>query len=337
MADKKINLIGSPSSKRTIFFKEAADRQGIAVKVTDWDDIFAKPDLEELKDVAVKIDPPSYTITDLEKMRGCLETYKCILKKMDLLNCLFLNSPTAILNTLDKSYTKKVLMKNNIPVTDMIADKLISVQQLFEIMEDKNIYSVFIKPADYSGAAGIAALHANPSRQRMKLYTTCIQADGRLHNTKRVYISEDKTEIIDILGRLLNLGAIAERWYPKDVLNGKNYDLRVVCQFGRIEHIVVRQSKGPFTNLHINNQAADIKVLGLTDTDISGITQLCKKAVSLFDGLNVAGIDVMLDKRSRKPRIIEINGQGDLIYQDIYSENKIYKRQIEYLSAYTRA
>lgn len=103
----------------------------------------------------------------------------------------------------------------------------------------------------------------------------------------------------------------------------------MVYQFGHVEYIVVRQSNGPFTNLHLNNQAVDIKELRLSDVDFSAIEQLCGKAVSLFDGLNVAGIDIMLDKGSRKPRIIEINGQGDLIYQDIYSENKIYKKQVK--------
>ena len=95
----------------------------------------------------------------------------------------------------------------------------------------------------------------------------------------------------------------------------------------------MRQSDGPVTNLHLNNQAADIKELGLSGRIMSGIEEICNQAVSLFDGLNVAGIDVMLDKGSRKPRIIEINGQGDLIYQDIFSENIIYRKQAEFLKS----
>ena len=38
---------------------------------------------------------------------------------------------------------------------------------------------------------------------------------------------------------------------------------------------------------------------------------------------------MLLEQGTMKPYIIEINGQGDLIYQDIYGENRIYKRQIE--------
>lgn len=324
-----VYLIGEPSSKRTVFFQKAAQECNTYIKVISWDTVLRKSSFEEIKGMTVKIDPPSYKITDLEKMHGSLLEYQNVLEKMELFNCSFLNSPKAILDTLDKGYTKKVLMQNKIPVTDMIADNISTVPQLLEIMESKRIYSVFIKPVNYSGAAGIAALRINSAMRRMKLYTTCMPVDGKLHNTKKLHISEDERQITYILEKILKLGTIVERWYPKDVFNGKNYDLRVVYQFGHVEYIVVRQSNGPFTNLHLNNQAVDIKELRLSDVDFSAIEQLCGRAVSLFDGLNVAGIDIMLDKGSRKPRIIEINGQGDLIYQDIYSENKIYKKQVK--------
>ncbi len=324
-----IYLIGEQLSKRTVFFKKAAQEYNVPVKVTSWDEIFKKSSFEELNGMTVKIDPPSYTITDLEKMHDSLLAYRNILKKINLCNCSFLNSPKAILDTLDKRYTKKVLMENKIHVTDMIADNISTVPQLLEIMKRKQVYSVFIKPVNYSGAAGIAALRINSAMRHIKLYTTCMPVGCKLYNTKRLYILEDEKQIRYILEKLLKLGTIAERWYPKDVFNGKNYDLRVVYQFGSVEYIVVRQSKGPFTNLHLNNQAVDIRELGLTDEDLYEIERVCDKAVSLFDGLNIAGIDIMFDKGSRKPRVIEINGQGDLIYQDIYSENKIYKKQVK--------
>lgn len=334
MAADILYLIGGQQSKRTSFFKMAAEEHGVFVKVIDWENISKKPDFKKWQNMTVKIDPPSYKTTDLEEMHTNLELYQNTLKKLNLCKCLFLNSPKAILDTLNKRYTKEVLMENHISVTDVIAANISSVKQLFEIMESRRAYSVFIKPVNYSGAAGIAAFRINPVAGRMKLYTTCVPLeDGRLYNTKKLYISEDEKEITYILEKLLKLDTIAEKWYPKDNFNDKSYDLRVVYQFGHIEHIVVRQSKGPFTNLHLNNQAANIEELELKDYVLSEIEQICRRAVSLFDGLNVAGIDIMLDRGSRKPRIIEINGQGDLIYQDIYSENKIYKKQIEYLCA----
>lgn len=334
MAADTIYLIGGQQSKRTNFFQKAAVEQGVYAKVIDWENIFKRLDSEKLQDMTVKIDPPAYKITGLEEMHTSLEVYQNALKKLDLCKCLFLNSPKAILYTLDKRYTKEVLMKNYIPVTDMIEANLSSVKQLFEIMENKKVYSVFIKPVNYSGAAGIAAFRINPVAHRMKLYTTCMLFNGKLYNTKKLYIFEDEKEITYILEKLIKLGTIVERWYHKDTFHDKSYDLRIVYQFRHIEHIVARQSRGPFTNLHLNNQAVDVKALGLKSDVLFEIEQICDRAMSLFDGLNVAGIDIMLDRGSMKPRIIEINGQGDLIYQDIYSENRIYKRQIEYLCAH---
>lgn len=46
----------------------------------------------------------------------------------------------------------------------------------------------------------------------------------------------------------------------------------------------------------------------------------------------MAGIDLLLEKGTMRPRIIEMNGQGDLIYRDIYGENRIYQEQIRWLS-----
>ena len=56
---------------------------------------------------------------------------------------------------------------------------------------------------------------------------------------------------------------------------------------------------------------------------------MCRRAAACFRGLRSAGIDVLMEKGSMKPRIIEMNGQGDLIYQDIFNKNIIYRRQAE--------
>ena len=43
----------------------------------------------------------------------------------------------------------------------------------------------------------------------------------------------------------------------------------------------------------------------------------------------MAGIDIAFTKNMKTAYIIEINGQGDLIYQDIYNENIIYTNQVK--------
>jgi D-alanine-D-alanine ligase-like ATP-grasp enzyme len=95
-----------------------------------------------------------------------------------------------------------------------------------------------------------------------------------------------------------------------------------------MEFIVARQSHGAITNLHLNDSALAVNDLALSPSLLLEIESLCPKAVALFPGLNVAGLDILLKKHTMVPMIIEINGQGDLIYQDIFAENRIFKAQI---------
>lgn len=332
-------LIGSRNSKRTEYFLKAADNLGVPVHVTGWEDIFAGFGYGTLEGAVVKIDPPSYKITDLEIMQENLLIYKDALKRMALCRCHFLNTPEAILSVLDKRLAKEELVKYGIPVTDLVLGNINSSEELLDFMKDSKEYSLFIKPVDYSGAAGVLAFRLNPVTGRMKLYTSCRLEDGKLYNTKKLFAIDNTTEIINIIDKLAGKGnkgsmpgLIAEKWYPKSSFNGRSYDLRVVLQYGKVQYIVVRQSDGPVTNLHLNNNAMDFKELNLPESIEEDICNTCKKAASVFKGLNVCGIDVMIDRGSRKPRIIEINGQGDLIYQDIFSENKIYTEQVKMLS-----
>ena len=332
-------LIGSRNSKRTEYFLKAADNLGVPVHFTGWEDIFAGFGYGTLEGAVVKIDPPSYNITDLEIMQENLLIYKDALKRLSSCKCHFLNTPEAILSVLDKRLAKEELVKYGIPVTDLVLGNINSSEELLDFMKDSKEYSLFIKPVDYSGAAGVLAFRLNPVTGRMKLYTSCRLEDGKLYNTKKLFAIDNTTEIINIIDKLAGKGnkgsmpgLIAEKWYPKSSFNGRSYDLRVVLQYGKVQYIVVRQSDGPVTNLHLNNNAMDFKELNLPGNIEEDICKTCKKAASVFKGLNVCGIDVMLDRGSRKPRIIEINGQGDLIYQDIFSENKIYTEQVNMLS-----
>ncbi len=332
-------LIGGKGSKRTEYFLKAAEKQGVPVQLISWEEIFKGFNYRILEGAAVKIDPPSYKITELGIMQESLSAYQDILKGMALCRCTFLNTPEAILNVLDKRAAKRELAKHMVPVTRMVSENAGPASQLISIMEDKREYSVFIKPVNYSGAAGVLAFRLNPLNGRMKLYTSCCLDKGKLYNTKKLHVIDNNADIINIIDSLAGIcsahnmpGLIAERWHPKDSFNGRSYDLRVVYQYGRISYIVVRQSDGPVTNLHLNNQAVDFRRLMLPQNNFSGIEEICSNAMSVFKGLDMAGIDVMLDKGSRKPRIIEINGQGDLIYQDIFSGNKIYSEQVKMLS-----
>ena len=205
------------------------------------------------------------------------------------------------------------------------------VEQLLDAMERHRVFQVFLKPIYGSGAAGAAAFRWQPHSGRVVLYT-CGMVDsvtGRLVNTKRLRKFTDKNQVFSMVGRLLELDCVAERWYAKAEHDGFSYDLRAVVQDERMDFLLARLSSGPITNLHLNNHPLSEEELGLPSHIMDEVEQLCIRAAECFPGLRSAGIDILLEKGSLRPRIIELNGQGDLIYQDIFDKNKIYRHQAE--------
>lgn len=333
--NEKLYLIGTKGSKRKDFFEKAAAGCQVPVEFIDW----AEAEHADLSGGTVKIDPPAYATSDLWQMNGQVSAYRSRLRGLEHRGRVFLNTPSGIDSVLDKFSCKKKLMEHGIAVTEMISEEVLwaeepgradgAVERLEDMMRRCRASSVFIKPAYSSGAAGVVAYRKFLGSGREAAYTSCRVLGGELVNTKKIYRLDKREEIAALLRSVLSLGVIIERWHPKASYQEKSFDLRVVWQFGEIAYIVARQSGGPITNLHLNNAPLDWRKLGLAEQVVSEIRCLCRDAMKLFPGLLSAGIDILLEKGTLRPRIIEINGQGDLIYQDIYAENTIYKQQVE--------
>ena len=322
------------------------------------------------ENVFLKIDPPLWESCCLDELNILARDYE---KKLQWLAELgkkrqitFLNKPEDILALLDKRACKRRLAEAGIPVTEEldgigravfpmaetldgvgravlpVAETLDGVGRadlLLDSMERRRIFQVFIKPVCGSGAAGAAAFRWQPRSGRMILYTCAMEnpETGRLVNTKRLRRFTDRKQVLSMIGRLLELGCIVERWYAKAEHNGFSYDLRAVVQDGRMDFILARLSSGPITNLHLNNHPLKGNELGLPCHVMEDVEQLCIRAAGCYPELRSVGIDVLLEKGSLRPRIIELNGQGDLIYQDIYDQNRIYLHQAEMMKEWLMA
>lgn len=321
--------------------------------------------------VFLKIDPPLWESCCLEDLNLLTRDYKGKLTRLAELGekhqITFLNRPEDICALLDKRGCKRRLAEAGIPVTEELkgsdglvwegkppkesgisgADQAVTpmdgrypgadqVERLLEAMERNHIFQVFIKPVYGSGAAGAAAFRWQHRSGRMILYT-CAMTDpetGRLVNTKRLRRFTNREQVLSLAGRLLTLDCVVERWYAKAEHNGFSYDLRAVVQDGRMDFLLARLSSGPITNLHLNNHPLKGTELGLPSHVMEAVEQLCIRAAGCYPGLRSVGIDVLLEKGSLRPRVIELNGQGDLIYQDIYAQNRIYRHQAEMMKAW---
>ena len=172
------------------------------------------------------------------------------------------------------------------------------------------------------------AIRYQPNRNKWIVYTTLRQVDGVIHNTKRINRLSVEKEIIPLAEGVIQTETILEEWIPKAQLQGENYDLRVVCRESEIDYIVVRCSKGSITNLHLNNKAHWWNELSLSEEVRQQIYFQCQEAVQSLD-LRYAGVDVLIERGTDIPYIIEVNGQGDHVYQDMFVHNSIYTQQIK--------
>jgi len=238
----------------------------------------------------------------------------------------FLNTPDALLRALDKKETKEVLMDKGLKVTPMLPSPH-SFDELRQLLADCG-RGCFLKPRYGSGAGGIMAIRYQPNRNKWIVYTTLRQVDGVIHNTKRINRLSVEKEIIPLAEAVIQTEAILEEWIPKAQLQGENYDLRVVCRESEIDYIVVRCSKGSITNLHLNNKAHWWNELSLSEEVRQQIYFQCQEAVQSLD-LRYAGVDVLIERGTDIPYIIEVNGQGDHVYQDMFAHNSIYTQQIK--------
>jgi len=322
-------LLGNPETKRAIFMKQAAEKTGLRLIFLDWRNWRElMPDAE----LFLKIDPPLWDSSSLGELESLVEEYKEKLTRLSYLekkgNIVFLNHPLVIKALLDKRECKDTLRRAGIPVTESLGS-VGNMEQLTEIMDACRTYQVFIKPVNGSGAAGVAAFRMQPKTGKMALYTCAADRDGRLVNTRRLRRFSEQREIRYLLEKLLKLDCIVERWYAKETYQNMYYDLRAVLQDGKLDYLLARLSGGPITNLHLNNHPLALEELKLPVPVQEEVTKICKRAMACYPGLQSAGIDILLEKGSRRPRIIEMNAQGDLIYQDIYDKNMIYRHQTE--------
>ncbi len=331
----RILLFGQSGSKRQLYFEKACRSEGAELCFLDIDTEWEKGLAAIRSGDRIKLDPPKWTDSRIAAMPSKIEIYYQKLEQIsrwsEEKSACFLNTPTAIGIALNKQECKERLQAAGIDATPLLDHGGSNFEDLTEWLRAKRIFQVFIKPNFGSGAAGLMALKLHPQRRSYMAQTAMLERDGEYFNTKKIRLLVDAGAIQKMADFLLSEGAIVERWIPKAAQGGITYDLRAVYQFGRLDFLLPRGTRsGAMTNLHLNNLPLSLEDLALSTEELEKITVLCGRAAALFDGLSSVGFDILLTK-SGKPMIIEMNAQGDLLYQDIYSENQIYRRQVQEL------
>lgn len=322
-------VVSNAESRRTEYFIKAGKHLGMNTCFITYKELMLR--LPFLQHAVVKLEPPVSGEADFCKGEMVASSYRQTLRELTEISLnesvSFLNTPQAILSALDKAGTKLQLQQHGIAVTPLLAVDVDCFDSLRQIATGHQ-QGIFLKPRYGSGAGGVMAMRYHAARQKWVAYTT-MQADGdKVYNTKRILRLTDETAIAFLVKVVLSVGSVVETWIPKEQCGGRNYDLRLVCRDGAVDYIVVRCSNGAITNLHLNNDAQMFDELDLSTHLSEELTEQALLATRALE-LRYAGVDALVVRGTEASTIIEVNGQGDHIYQDMFAGNRIYINQLK--------
>jgi hypothetical protein len=185
-------------------------------------------------------------------------------------------------------------------------------------MAETGMRRVFLKPCHSSSASGIAAVETDGG-ERWLAVTPAVLSHGpegaRLHNSRRLQRLRGRAEVAALVDAVCRERPLAERWFPKDSIGGRNYDLRILVIAGAAAHTVIRTSASPITDLHLGNARGDPESVRerLGDHAWNDAMRIAEGAARCFPGCHYAGVDLQIGAGRRTFCIAEVNAFGDLL------------------------
>ena len=239
-----------------------------------------------------------------------------------------MNAPGEIAVLFDKLATHDVLEAAEVPMPPS-GGLCQGFDHLVAIM-DRGWDRVFLKPCHGSSASGVMAIARSP-RGDWCAVTTAEAHGNVIRNLKRPREIRQLDELRSTVDAVARQRALVERWFPKATLGGRAFDLRVVVVAGMAAHVVVRSSRGPITNLHLDNRRGDLEATrqAVGDPSWREALRLAEDAAHCFPGCHYVGVDVMIGTRGQKSAIAEINAFGDLLHHERWRDQDPWELEVE--------
>lgn len=170
----------------------------------------------------------------------------------------------------------------------------------------------FVKLNHGAGAAGTLAIAAGP-RGQIVAYTAKVRTDAAVYTTKRVRRCTDIAEIRDLFQAILPLGLHVERWLPKAGIDGRTVDLRLVSTRSGKPFAVLRMSRSPITNLHLDAERAPAERLfsQMQPSAVQSLLQTANRTMCCFPGTAMLGLDIAVHTDLNRHSVLEVNAFGD--------------------------
>lgn len=227
-----------------------------------------------------------------------------------------MNAPADIITMFDKWECHTALGAFNVPKPVLLGLPG-SYDELRTMMTATGRRRVFLKPCHTSSASGVVALEADGNRMQAFSSVECARVGGKftLFNSLHIRRYTSPPEIAELADAVCRERSIAEAWFPKAGIANSRFDLRVLVIDGKSEHVAVRQSQGPITNLHLGNKRGDPDGLRkrMGEENWTGAMSVCEQAASVFRHSHYVAVDLLVAPDFKRFAVAEVNAFGDLL------------------------
>lgn len=220
-------------------------------------------------------------------------------------------SPLAVAAMFDKTATAWKLRKAGVPVPDML-DRPLDRQALVpDLVILHHWPTAYVKLNAGSSATGIVVLHPGEQNRPDFGVTTLAELRGQFFNSRRLrrVTGPDLDRAVQFV---LDEGAIVQRGIPMAQIDGQNFDVRVVCVYGKPVASIFRLSPHPMTNLQLGGRRGDFARCRAAVPTRAWLDALdhCADAAGCFESA-VAGVDLVFERGFARHYVLEVNAFGD--------------------------
>jgi glutathione synthase/RimK-type ligase-like ATP-grasp enzyme len=217
--------------------------------------------------------------------------------------------PLAVAEMFDKEATSLKVREAGVPIPQTLLLRPRALPDIRVAAVEFGWPTAYIKLNTGSSATGIVVLH--PFESEPFGVTTLTEIGGAFYNSRlvrRVTGPALESAVRFILGE----GDIVQRGIPMAQIDGQNFDVRVVCLYGRPVATIFRLSHHPMTNLHLGGRRGDYDRCraAIPTRDWLDALDHCSDAAACFDSA-VAGVDLLFERGFRRHYILEVNAFGD--------------------------
>lgn len=219
--------------------------------------------------------------------------------------------PLAVAEMFDKTRTCEKLSAAGIPVPAMLEWAGTDAAAVHDSVAFRRWPCGYVKLNTGSSATGIVVLHPS-SGDRIGFGTTTLARVGGAYHNSRLVRRIDFPEVLGAIQFVLDEGAVVQRGIPIAQLDGQNFDVRVVCIYGRPAAVIFRLSPHPMTNLHLGGRRGEYDRCRAAIPTREWLDALdhCAEAAACFDSA-VAGVDLLFERGLRRHYVLEVNAFGD--------------------------